>query len=596
MANKIYLHNVAQVKKVGDTLYVNSDGNGVLDEKTVIAEGTDVPRALKDRFADVINVKDFGAKGDGVTDDSDSIHAMIREHGYALFLAGTYLCAGTFDGNLVFGAGAALTAKPGTTVTITGRVDAPRQWIFKGDGSYMMNHDDDSGEDSRMVHVSWFGASPSVRPDDDQTDYIQKACDSFGNGREGVIEFDVGNYFVTRTINVSRGTWIKGSGTRRTVFHVTSDGWPVFDTKETACRFSDIQLELLGIDHRTYPFIQLSHSWGEVHSVMSMATPAVWAKETGCRMYDIFGVSGVELDNSSALVKVMAGNCTVKNVYAITSGFGHGALVLLDSTEHFIGGTLVDNVQHIMPSESVRIVCGGNLITNTKISNIRSSILASATKTSSACVNVINNSSSTIRGLIIDSIGVFGGVSNVISISQGGSGSIQDVHVSNVCNNKINAGISVVQTAGSITHLTFSDSVDVKSADVPFNISGNVTDIAIAPTALGNARPPCTYDFNITDDTVQVVDLMRNVFTGFLLISAGYDRYGFYVLRAASTTPLLTPVSQQASFNVVNGTVLTGTTGSDGKFNVSTKGTKIYLENRIGSTQRVSCTVFTGIQ
>lgn len=68
---------VAKLTQAGSTLPVKSDG-------------TDIARTLGERFADVINVKDFGAIGDGVADDTAAFEAASAT-GKAVFVpCGTY--------------------------------------------------------------------------------------------------------------------------------------------------------------------------------------------------------------------------------------------------------------------------------------------------------------------------------------------------------------------------------------------------------------------------------------------------------------------------------------------------------------------------
>lgn len=87
-----YLQGYAFAKKKGDTIHVFEGPHTLSDFLPVMAEGTDVPRMLKDRFADVVNVKDFGAKGDGVTDDTEAIQAAVTSNKSIFFPAGRYRC------------------------------------------------------------------------------------------------------------------------------------------------------------------------------------------------------------------------------------------------------------------------------------------------------------------------------------------------------------------------------------------------------------------------------------------------------------------------------------------------------------------------
>lgn len=76
--------------------YGNAGGNGQnISNRYVKAEGSTELRTLGERFADVVNVKDFGAVGDGVADDSCAIEkaiytAQIRNCS-VFFPSGTYL-------------------------------------------------------------------------------------------------------------------------------------------------------------------------------------------------------------------------------------------------------------------------------------------------------------------------------------------------------------------------------------------------------------------------------------------------------------------------------------------------------------------------
>lgn len=126
--------------EVNNLLNLADNVNEVGGNLPIVASGSTEARTLSDRFADVINVKDFGAVGDGITDDTEAIQNALdaANNGGIVFLPRanpSYRTTATLHikgACTVFGAAASVDGAPTILYEGTGRAILVGNYIEEG--------------------------------------------------------------------------------------------------------------------------------------------------------------------------------------------------------------------------------------------------------------------------------------------------------------------------------------------------------------------------------------------------------------------------------------------------------------------------------
>lgn len=549
------------------------------------------------KFAEVPTVKDAGAKGDGVTDDLAAINAMGAALGYVIFGPGNYLVGdGSIAYPMYFQPGAYLTLLAGSTLVMSNRTFSSKQWIFRGEGTYRINIVNPNGEDARDVHVSWFGAFPTNTVNTSQVPYMQKAFDAFaGQNREGRVIYDIGSYHMAAPgCTVPRGVEVACSGTRRTVFDISGDGYVPFTTAGDAVKFTNLQFEQPSgeVSARASAYVQVSHAACEIYNIwLWNGMDGIIVEGANCKISGVNATYGVAQPAGSAAIRVRSNGCSIDDIQQNTSAFGPTALVDIGGgASSNIGFCRVTNIQHACPSISVAINANNITVSRVNIDNVMYAGLGGTS--TPALVKTLTSGTGTISNAAITGLNASSLASSLVRLEQNSTGVTEDIIINNsVIDGVTGNGIEFVQTAGTMRRTKVGDSVDVSERATPYFYSGTISStVEVSPMsdpAMGSSK---TYPFSIANDSAVSINFRRSVFSGSCILTAGSTNFGQFVFRAAPS-PAVTPMfASSANVNTAL-SVLTGTTGASGKFTLGVQPSTLYLENRLGTTQDVTLNV-----
>ena len=391
-------------------------------------------RTLGSKLSDIVSVKDFGAKGDGVTDDTAAFLRMADTLNEILVPRGDFVVTGYIDVPIEFLNGAAVLIPNGKKLTFRNRITAsPKQQIFKGEGDVCFELNVNYGEDSKHSYASWWGIFPFDKSTivNDLAPAINKALSAYTSQlREGIFELDVGSYPIASSIVIPRGVHLKGAGTRRTIFDLLGNGFEPIVTGGVAVKITGIQFEQVSGTEQYFDGVQIHCK----HDTPTVEDVIFWNAKIG-----------VQLDSDCNIATVKH----IRGVYGREPEGGYGedtALVACSGTN-----VLVDDVGVMATTFSPRSIVNVGLgATKTTrgiiVSNVRAGV---------NCIAVqVNSATAAVSDITVHGVNYWGTKTlqtGIVHLNNPGNFDISGVSVCSVTSNGKASAYLSIDSGGALT-------------------------------------------------------------------------------------------------------------------------------------------------
>lgn len=530
--------------------------------------------------------------------DSAALQGMASAIGLVELDRAITLTTTTIDVPIHFRRGAYISVAPGNTVTITNTIDSPRQFIFRGDGDIVLDDDGDSGENSRQIHASWFNVIPVNNAATDMQPQLAKLFLALGTDREAVVDFDIGRYPLGASSQVPRATWVRGMGSRRTIFEVLGNGFDVFTCGSNGCRFSGIQFELSDAyptDHRTSGYyINSNQQLTELDDVFvgnANQNILLSGGKSEARKISATFDESVVLATDSAVINIEASDCDIDGVKVLSDQLGPESVVSVGGLGiNNISEVNITKIRHSCKSKAVEIQANSKFVNGINVSAIAYRGISGFE--ASELIEVSTSGTGVLSGVNLSSVVTNENLVDLFKISQDSSVSMSLISLSDVKSRGTGVGVDIERTAGTLSGITIDQTVDLSSFATPISKVGTMNEVSISPVSQPNTNFPIVYEFNIPDDGVVSIPFSAGVFSGTVMASITFTEFVNAIFRTFGT-PQILEMDSSANATVSTGP-LTGTTGVDGQFTVSADTDTLYFENRLGGSKDVGITLLVG--